>query len=166
MKHVFIRHPPLPGMQGICYGALDVQLADAVVFQHADALKKALPLLPVISSPLQRCLALAQAIDINAKQDSRLIEMNFGDWQGLEWDSIDRRTLDTWANDVTRFRAPKGENFIDVVNRLTEFLHELTQPHILITHAGVIRAAYFMLGGADVLEAASMDIPYATPIHL
>jgi alpha-ribazole phosphatase len=164
MKHIFIRHPPLTDMQGICYGALDVHIADAVVMQYADKLKKELPLLPVISSPLQRCFALAQTIDINAKQDSRLIEMNFGDWQGRPWDCIDRLALDAWAKDVTKFRAPNGENFIDVIARLSDFLHQLEVPHILVTHAGVIRAAHYLLGAVPTEQAAAMEIPYAAPI--
>lgn len=164
MKHIFIRHPPLVDMQGICYGALDVQIADAVILHYADKLKKELPLLPVISSPLQRCCALAQAIDINAKKDERLIEMNFGDWQGRPWDSIDRLALDAWAKDVTKFRTPNGENFIDVIDRLNVFLNQLEVPHILITHAGVIRAAHYLLGAAPIEQAAAIEIPYAAPI--
>lgn len=166
MKHIFIRHPSLADMQGICYGALDIQIADAVVLQYADKLKKELPLLPVISSPLQRCLSFAKAIDTNAKQHAHLIEMNFGDWQGQSWDCIDRLALDAWAIDVTKFRAPNGENFIDVISRVSEFLHHLSEPHILITHAGVIRAAHFLLGDVDVTDAASINIPYAIPICL
>ncbi len=164
MKHIFIRHPPLLDMQGICYGALDAQIADTVVLQYAYKLKEELPLLPVISSPLQRCFAIAQAIDINAKQDARLIEMNFGDWQGQPWDSIDRFALDAWAKEVTKFRAPNGENFIDVITRLSAFLHQLEVPHILVTHAGVIRAAHYLLGDIPIEQAAAMEIPYATPV--
>lgn len=166
MKHIFVRHPPLADMQAICYGALDIQIADAVILHYAEKLKKELPLLPVISSPLQRCFSLAKAIDLNAKQDTQLIEMNFGDWQGRHWDSIDRPVLDAWAKDVSKFRPPNGENFVDVITRLSDFLHQLEGPHIIITHAGVIRAAYFLLGGIDILDAASMDIPYAAPISL
>lgn len=164
MKHIFIRHAPLADMQGICYGALDVEIKDAVVLQYADALKKQLPFLPVISSPLQRCFSLAQALDVNAKQDARLIEMNFGDWQGQQWDLIDRLALDAWVKDVTKFRAPNGENFIDVITRLSDFLHQLKVPHILVTHAGVIRAAYCLLGAVPIEQAAAIEIPYATPI--
>lgn len=164
MKHIFIRHPPLIDMQGICYGTLDVRIADAVLMQYSDQLKKQLPLLPVISSPLQRCFALAQAIASNAIKDDHLIEMNFGDWQGQRWDSIDRSALDDWAKNVTRFRAPNGENFIDVIARLGDFLNQLKVPHILITHAGVIRAAYYLLGDMPIEQAAAMEIPYARPI--
>ena len=164
IKHIFIRHPPLADMQGICYGALDIEINDAVVLQYADALKKQLPFLPVISSPLQRCFSLAQALDVNAKQDARLIEMNFGDWQGQHWDSIDRLALDAWAKDVTKFRAPNGENFIDVITRLNVFFNQLEVPHILITHAGVIRAAHYLLGAVPIEQAAAIGIPYAAPI--
>jgi alpha-ribazole phosphatase len=166
MKHIFIRHPKLEDMQGICYGALDVLVPETVTFQHAERLKKTLPSLPIISSPLQRCLALASALSVDAKQDARLLEMNFGAWQGSAWNDIERSQLDLWANSVTHFHPPNGENFMDVINRLSEFLNDLNEPHILITHAGVIRAAHFLLGGVDVMDAASVDVPYVTPIHL
>jgi alpha-ribazole phosphatase len=165
MKHIFIRHPKLEGMQGICYGALDVQVPEKIILHHAEALKKMLPSLPIISSPLQRCLSLANALASNAKQDVRLLEMNFGQWQGKAWDDIDRVQLDRWANNVTDFHPPNGENFMDVIHRVSEILHDLSEPHIVITHAGVIRAAHFLLGGLDIMEAASVDVPYTTPIH-
>jgi alpha-ribazole phosphatase len=166
MKHIFIRHSRLDDMQGICYGALDVAVADHIIKQHAKELKNVLPpALPIISSPLQRCLALAQAIDSNTKQDPRLLEMNFGDWQGKAWDHINRVQLEQWANNVTKFHPSNGENFIDVITRLSEFLHDLNEPHILITHAGVIRAAHFLLGGVDVMDAASVEVPYVTPVY-
>ncbi|MEO6171966.1 MAG: histidine phosphatase family protein [Arenimonas sp.] len=164
MKHIFIRHPPLPDMQGICYGALDMTISEANVIPHALSLKPLLLAHKLISSPLQRCFCLAKAIDASATQDARLIEMSFGDWQGQAWDLIDRHELDAWAQDVANYRAPCGESFMDVINRLKDFLADLNEPHVLITHAGVIRAAYYLLGGISLLEAASQDVPYVTPI--
>ena len=143
---------------------LDNKSGNSSSEERIELLKKELPLLPVISSPLQRCFAIAQAIDIKAKEDARLIEMNFGDWQGQHWDCIDRLALDAWAKDVTKFRAPNGENFIDVITRLSDFLHRLEEPHILVTHAGVIRAAHYLLGAEPIEQAAAMEIPYATPV--
>lgn len=164
MKHIFIRHPRLEGMQGICYGAQDVIVPDEVIMRHAEELKKTLPVLPIISSPLQRCLSLANALGANVKPNALLLEMNFGTWQGKHWNDIDRVQLDRWANDVTHFHPPNGENFMAVINRVREFLHGLDAPHILVTHAGVIRAAHFLLGSLDATEAASADVPYVTPI--
>ena len=164
MKHTFIRHPPLPGKQGICYGALDIAISEASVISHAVSLKPLLHTHKVISSPLQRCFYLAKSIDASATKDARLIEMSFGDWQGQGWDSIDRHELDAWAQDIANYRAPHGESFMDVIARLNGFLADLNEPHILITHAGVIRAAHYLLGGLSLSEAASQDVPHVTPI--
>jgi alpha-ribazole phosphatase len=166
MKHIFIRHSRLEDMQGICYGALDVQVPEQIILQDATALKKILPALPIVSSPLQRCAALANALTVNAEQDVRLLEMNFGAWQGKAWNDIDRVLLDRWANKVTQFRAPNGENFMDVIDRVSEFLHDVSKPHIVVTHAGVIRAAHFLLGGLEVEDAASLEVPHLRPIPL
>lgn len=164
MKHIFIRHPPIPDMQGICYGSLDIRVSLQEIERHAQQLKSTLPTLPVFSSPLQRCFDLAKSIDPGAKHDRRLLEMNFGHWQGKAWNTIARSELDCWAQDVANYRAPGGENFNDVVLRFSNFLNELEQPHILVTHAGVIRAAHYVLGGRSQLEAAAIEVPYVTSV--
>jgi alpha-ribazole phosphatase len=167
MKHIFIRHPPLLDMQGICYGTLDINVSQDIMLQHAQALKQQLSLdLPMISSPLQRCYDLARSLNSSFTQDQRLIEMHFGHWQGQAWSAIDRAELDDWAKDIAHYRAPNGENFMDVIARLSNMLDELKTPHILITHAGVIRAAHFLLGDVSVEDAAAIDVPYVTPIYL
>jgi alpha-ribazole phosphatase len=167
MKHIFIRHPPLTGMQGICYGTLDIKVSQDMILQHAKTLKQQLPTdFPMISSPLQRCYDLARSMNSNLAQDQRLIEMHFGHWQGQAWSAIDRGQLDDWAKDVAHYRAPNGESFTDVIARLSRFLDTLDTPHILITHAGVIRAAHFLLGGLGMADAAVIDVPYVTPIYL
>jgi alpha-ribazole phosphatase len=150
----------------LLWRVLDIAVPEKSIIQHAEILRQTLPTLPIISSPLQRCLGLANALSANAKQDVRLLEMNFGQWQGKVWNDIDRALLDLWANDVTQFRVPGGESFMDVIDRVSEFLHGVDEPHIFITHAGVIRAAHSLLGGLDVMDAASVDVPYVTPITM
>jgi alpha-ribazole phosphatase len=163
--HIFIRHPPLHDVAGRCYGRLDLRV-DAGDIAAAAATLPALPALPILSSPAQRCLDLARAIagPRPVAMDDRLQEMDFGDWEGQSWSALPRDDLDRWAADVAGFRPPGGECFHDVLARLHEALGTLRAPHLIVTHAGVIRAAQHALGGLPLLDAAAWPVPYCTPI--
>ncbi len=174
--HVFLRHPPLPEMQGLCYGRRDVALAPQV-FAEAVVALRAIPdagdawRLPILSSPAQRCSGLARALAgasgaaSEVAFDPRLLEMDFGDWEGLLWSSLPRADLDHWANDVAGFRPPGGECFKDVVQRVATALPGLHMPHLIVTHAGAIRAAGHLLGARPIGEAAAIEVPHLQPIR-
>ena len=163
--HVFIRHPRLRDVAGRCYGRQDLR-ADARDIAAAAATLQTLPALPILSSPAQRCLDLARAIGgpRPVAMDDRLQEMHFGDWEGQSWSALPRDDLDRWAADVAGFRPPGGECFHDVLTRLREVLCTLRAPHLIVTHAGVIRAAQHVLGDLPLLDAAAWPVPYCTPI--
>ena len=73
---------------GVCYGATDVAADAHATAIAAQALANALPSrLTVWTSPLQRCEQLAQAViglrpDLSYEIDTRLLEMDFGVWEG------------------------------------------------------------------------------------
>lgn len=173
--HVFVRHPPLPQMQGTCYGRLDA-MPDPRVF--ADAAAHLAPRLPdraLACSPRLRCRALADALQAERlarglampppKVDDRLRELDFGEWEGLRWDAIPRASLDAWAADVAGFAPPGGESFDRLVGRVRAALAVLDGPHVVITHAGVIRAAH-RLAGWSAADAAALAVPYLEPIGI
>ncbi len=175
--HVFLRHPPLPRMQGLCYGRLDVALepqafADAVAALGAMPDAADLSRLPILSSPAQRCHDLAQACASvgeavrDVALDPRLLEMDFGDWEGRPWSAVSRTELDRWAADVAGFRPPGGECFDDLVRRVGAALADLDTPHLIVTHAGVIRAAWHLLGAQPVAEATAIQVPHLQLIRL
>lgn len=134
-----VRHPKPVVEAGICYGRLDVlpENADAV----AAVLRQALPPgLPVWSSPLRRCRALAELLHPAPQIDGRLLEMDFGLWEGRPWDDIGRAELDAWAADVAGYAPAGGESPRDLQRRALEFVGSLDVPEaVIVTHAGVIR---------------------------
>ncbi|HET7818741.1 MAG TPA: alpha-ribazole phosphatase [Bacteroidia bacterium] len=146
MEIYLIRHTPPQIAKGICYGQSDIPLSKTFTSEA----RKLITHLPksfdvVYSSPLKRCHALAQYININRLviQDERLLEMNFGDWEMKRWDKIKKGDLEKWMNDFANRAAPNGENFIDLNNRTNKFINELVHKKykkvIIVTHAGVIR---------------------------
>ena len=134
-----IRHPkPLVG-PGICYGRLDISAENIAAV--ADDLRANLPSgLPVWSSPLQRCRKLAELLNPNLVIDERLMEMDFGAWEGRSWDDIPRPELDAWAADVAGYAPPGGESPLALQQRALDFVAALKVPEaVIVTHAGVIR---------------------------
>jgi len=138
-----IRHPRPLIEAGICYGQLDIDCEDPqpVARQLASRLPENIPLL---SSPLRRAKRLAEALHADVRFDERLAEINFGDWEGCRWESIDRAALDCWAADVLNFVPPGGESVAMLQARAVEFAAELESAQwsqvALVTHAGIMRA--------------------------
>ncbi len=141
MQIFLIRHPrPLLGA-GICYGQLDVEAEDPQ--PTAERLRSLLPAgTAVIASPLRRSRRLAEALHAQPLFDRRLMEIDFGEWEGRGWDQIERALLDAWAADVLQFSPPGGESAAMLQARVVNCITELRATSVaLVTHAGAIRAA-------------------------
>ena len=134
-----IRHPKPVVEAGVCYGRLDPEAENVAMV--AEGLRAELPPgLPVWSSPLRRCLVLAEHLHPAPKVDERLVEMDFGRWEGLHWDEVPRAELDAWAADVAGYAPPGGESPAQLQRRALAFVAELAVPEaVIVTHAGVIR---------------------------
>lgn len=134
-----IRHPRPRIAPGICYGRLDLAAED-IDLVALDLLARLPAGLPVWSSPLQRCRALAEELHAQPSIDARLAEMNFGAWEGRAWDDIPRAEIDAWAADVAHYAPPGGESPIMLQQRALDFVAGLDVPEaVIVTHAGVIR---------------------------
>ncbi len=125
----------------------------------------------LLSSPLKRCLIVASQIssihDLTVETDARLMEMDFGTWEGKPWSDIDRGEIDHWAADFFRARPHGGESVDQLYRRVTSALSEYdSQPMLntlVITHAGVIRAA---LACRNIPGAWNSQIAYGQKVVL
>ncbi|MGQ0802104.1 MAG: histidine phosphatase family protein [Pseudomarimonas sp.] len=165
MSHIWaVRHARIEAAHGLCYGHTDWHPGSDASAHHAALLAQHLPLLPIVSSPLQRCLRLARPLAELTRQplriDPRLMEMHFGDWEGMPWEQVGRQDLDAWAADTVRFAPPNGESFAGLIQRVHAAANEQATPSIWITHAGVIRALEHLCHAMPLLEAAGLEIPY------
>ena len=134
-----IRHPKPVIEAGVCYGRLDISAENANAVA-AELLAELPPNLPVWTSPLIRCRALAELLHPQPMLDARLVEMNFGLWEGRPWDAIPRTELDAWAADVAGYVPPGGESPRQLQQRALDFVAGLDVPEaVIVTHAGVIR---------------------------
>ena len=157
-----VRHTRPEIDPAICYGHLD--MAASHIEHAADNLRRQLPAnLPVWSSPLRRCLALARVLSPQPTTDDRLTEMNFGHWEGQRWDDVPRDELDAWAADIAGYAPPGGESPRALQMRAVAFVQSLAVPEaIIVTHAGVIRTLIAHWHNIRPSQWSSIEVPYGS----
>ncbi len=148
MELTLIRHTRTAIRPGICYGRMDLALAQTFEEEAEAVLAKLEPAEVLMSSPLSRCRALAERIGsafrLQPTYDVRLQELDFGIWEGQYWDHIPRQEIDAWTADFLHARPHGGESVHTFVTRVHEILAEIRsdgRSHLVVTHAGVIKAA-------------------------
>ena len=152
------RHAPPLAPPGLCYGALDLRADPAATARSAQQLAAALPqALQVRHSPLQRCVQLADALqalrpDLHVRSDARLVEFDFGAWEGRAWSDIARTDIDTWTAAFATHRPGGGDSLAAMLARVAAALQDARQhaAHggsdvLWISHAGVARCVQWLL---------------------
>ncbi|MFI3199328.1 MAG: alpha-ribazole phosphatase [Methylococcaceae bacterium] len=150
MDIYLVRHTKTDTLKGLCYGQSDVGLAKTF-FEEVQQLQQKMPEFKAnsrfFSSPLTRCVKLAEQFSACVTTDIRLLELDFGDWESRRFDDIDADVLQQWTDNFVDIAPPNGESFTDLCQRVGDFwqevvqgMSEATEQLIIITHAGVIRA--------------------------
>ena len=163
-----VRHAPLQGVKGLCYGQLDLPPGPDSPRLTAQLKTTLPPVKTLISSPLQRCRMMAEAFDLPLTLDARWQELSFGAWEGQAWDHIDRRDSDPWAEDPQHCAPPQGETFRDLQTRVHDGLSAIPTPAdtAIVTHAGPIRALWMRFEGLSFDAAFARPVPYAQWIEI
>ncbi|ENO84491.1 alpha-ribazole phosphatase family protein [Thauera linaloolentis] len=146
MELHLIRHPRPAIEPGICYGQLDIGIAESA----AEVAARLRPLLPqrfdLHASPLVRARMLADQFATPLaplRLDARLKEIHFGAWEGQAFSTIGA-AIDDWAADPLGFRAPGGESAREMTARVLHWLDELqasapAAPVVVVAHGGPLR---------------------------
>ena len=161
---------------GTCYGRLDVPLAPGWrgwAIEQADRLAATAPV-RIWTSPASRCLSvadvLARRLGLEAIPDQRLLELDFGDWEGRRWEDVPRAALDRWAADPLGFRPPGGESGSALIERVGSFARALADDAcscVVVSHGGPLRLLPALLRGDPVdLLAASPALGTLTMVRL
>jgi probable phosphoglycerate mutase len=170
-----LRHGPTSwNAQGRIQGHTDIPLSDA-------GLAKMRALLPpspferarAFVSPSRRARQTAEALGLgNATLDARLMEQNWGHWEGLSRTEIlarDGAEAFQRAGLALAFRPPGGESTAELHNRVAAFLKDVTHDEadaIAVAHLGVLRAAYTLATGWDMATAMPPDLDVAKALIL
>jgi broad specificity phosphatase PhoE len=160
-----IRHAPTAwNRDGRMQGHEDVPLLDE---SRADLARRKVPEpyagFRALASPLRRCLDTAAALGLVVSREPRLIEMDWGAYQGRTLAELRaQHGFDLAANEARGldFRPPRGESPREVQARIAPLLAEIAasgKPTLAVTHRGVIRAVYARAAGWDMSGAAPQD---------
>lgn len=131
-----------------------------------------------VSSPMRRTretmelVRAALALDPAAyRTDKRLVELNFGEWQGFTYEELEARNpgvarerdLDKW-----NFVPPGAgaESYEMLLERVRPFFEALDRDTVCVTHGGVMRVLFRLVTGMPKGEAASLEIPQDRVLRL
>jgi alpha-ribazole phosphatase len=171
MEIFLIRHTTPVVDKGFIYGRTDVPLADSFDAEK-ELIRTKLPehIDLVFSSPSSRCTLLAHEIKDSFKTDERLMELDFGLWEGKTWETIDRSESERWMADFINNRPPEGETLQEMKSRVMDFWNELPplpyQRIAIITHAGVMRLILTAVSSAPLQSLFDIPVNYGDVMAL
>jgi broad specificity phosphatase PhoE len=116
-------------------------------------------------SPSRRARQTAEALGLTgAIWDKRLMEQNWGRWEGLSRAGIlarDGEDAFARAGKALQFRPPGGESTAELHDRVAAFLQDAAKDEadtIAVAHLGVLRAAYTLATGWDMATPMPPDL--------
>ncbi len=98
----------------------------------------------------------------NVKLDERLIEVSFGDWEGVTLEELTKKVPDQ-IEDRKKIKwdmvPPNGESYAMLSERVKSWLDEQQGPCLVVSHGGVMRALRFFLEKLTGDQAAKLKTP-------
>jgi|TARA_B100000287_G_scaffold432897_1_gene493286 alpha-ribazole phosphatase len=156
MKFFFLRHTSLDVSQDVFYGQTDLDVSSSFETELKKIKLKLqdenilLDKLKVFSSPLKRCVKLANSLTNKIILDERIMELNLGDWEMKPKQSIESKLIKEWEDNMMTFKIPNGETNQDFLNRLKKFLDQIlivNEDVFIVAHAGSINGMLSLLTG-------------------
>lgn len=112
----------------------------------------------VYSSPLKRAKNTAKIIcNVNNIEnviivENSLIEVNFGIFENMTWDEITenhREESENWILNKHKYKFPEGESYDDIIHRISDFIDNVPDNSLIVTHFGVIQSILLYLNIAN-----------------
>jgi probable phosphoglycerate mutase len=123
----------------------------------------------VVASPLGRAMATARLAcaelglaETAIETDDRLMELNYGDWEGLTYAEVEARYPDGWAarrRGAWDYVVPGGESYAMVALRAGAFLDEIDGRTIVVSHGGTGRILRGLYGRIPPTETLTLEQP-------
>ena len=136
--------------EGRIQGRADPPLAENVSVRLPEACQG----MRIVTSPLRRCVQTAALLGApDAPREPRLVEMDWGEWEGETIAALRERLGEEMRENEARgldFRPPNGESPREVLLRVQTWLREVATPTLAVTHRGVIRAVLALATGWDM----------------
>ena len=135
---------------GRIQGRADPPLAENVSVRLPEACQG----MRIVTSPLRRCVQTAALLGApDAPREPRLVEMDWGEWEGETIAALRERLGEEMRENEARgldLRPPNGESPREVLLRVQTWLREVATPTLAVTHRGVIRAVLALATGWDM----------------
>jgi len=170
---VFVRHGQTEANRtGVLLGRMDPPLNDAGREQAAAVAARVALLEPVrvATSPLVRTVETAEivaaACGLAVEVDDRLIEVDYGEYDGLPLAELPSDLVWKWRNDA-EFAPPGGESLASVGKRMGEYTSEVLDslaegPMVAVSHVSPIKAAVCWALGVDPAATWHMYLDLAS----
>ncbi|KAF8104042.1 hypothetical protein N665_0181s0063 [Sinapis alba] len=125
------------------------------------------------TSTLQRTILTAGSIVGFPKVQWRALdEINSGVCDGMTYEEIKKNMPEEYESrlkDKLRYRYPRGESYLDVIQRLEPVIIELERqraPVVVISHQAVLRALYSYFADRPLKEIPQIEMPLHTIIEI
>ncbi|EYU45715.1 hypothetical protein MIMGU_mgv1a001851mg [Erythranthe guttata] len=125
------------------------------------------------TSTLQRTVLTASPIAGFPKIQWRALdEINAGVCDGMSYEEIKKNMPEEYQSrkkDKLRYRYPRGESYLDVIQRLEPVIIELERqraPVVVISHQAVLRALYAYFADRPLKEIPHIEMPLHTIIEI
>jgi broad specificity phosphatase PhoE len=174
---VFVRHGQTEANRtGVLLGRMDPPLNDAGREQAAAVAARVALLEPVrvATSPLVRTVETAEivaaACGLAVEVDDRLIEVDYGEYDGLPLADLPPDLVWKWRNDAD-FAPPGGESLASVGKRMGEYTSEVLDalangPLVAVSHVSPIKASVLWALGLPDLYAWRLRLDNASITRL
>jgi len=132
----------------------------------------------IVSSPLRRCAAfaeaLAQELGVPCRLETDLREMSFGTWEGYSTSELmqqDAEGLRRFWSDPSLHTPPGGEPLAELHARVLAAWQRLSTASdcgrlLIVTHGGPIRVLRAAQSRTPLSALLSIDVPHATLIGI
>jgi broad specificity phosphatase PhoE len=166
----FVRHGETAhNREGRLQGRADIELS-ARGLEQVTRLGARFPagaLTAVFTSPLRRARQTADAIaavcGATVEVDDRLVELDYGEWDGRALAEVPADAWSAWRADPD-FAPPGGESLAAVAERVGDFCRERLGDGsvVAVSHVSPIKAAVAWALGVDELVTWRMQLGLAT----
>ena len=147
------RHPRPRGVTGRCIGRTDVPVdrrkAKRLAHRIRGVARREGHARTVWTSPLRRSADVGRWLarwGWTHHVDPALSELDFGAWEGCQWDTIDVGELDDWCAAFASHAPGGGESVAALMNRCAAFIRAHPGAWV-VGHAGWIHAAERVVRG-------------------
>lgn len=182
MKIYLIRHGQTDwNIQGKIQGSHDIPLNETG-YRQAQMLAKGMSsrtVKRIFASPLIRAAETAKALGKEKKVDvcfmPKLVEVEFGKWEGLTWAEIKKeypKEYEQWSLNSAEATPPGGETQNEIIKRCTEALKEIIsltggeEDTAIVSHGATLAHLFsYMMRNSPEIESMIVENASITTIN-